>query len=95
MAEFQQKPETGTLFPNDYKKADNQPDWRGTFLDDNGKEWALAGWNKTGKSGKTFISLKRSEPYKKDAQEQKPKSEPVRDCPQPEPEDENPDDLPF
>lgn len=93
MADFQQKPGTGTLFPNDYKKSDNHPDWKGTYMDEDGKEWAIAGWDKTMKSGKTFISLKTSEPYKKN-DAPKPKSEPVKNCPQPEPEDET-DELPF
>lgn len=94
MADYQQKPNTGTLFPNDYKKTDKQPDWRGKWVDENGKEWQMAAWVKTGKSGIEFLSLSASEPYDKGTKP-KPTQEPIKDCPQPEADDDSSDDLPF
>ena len=62
---FIPKPNSGTLFKNDYKKAENHPDYKGTFYDQHGAKWDLAAWIKEGQNGK-FMSLKVSEPYKKD-----------------------------
>lgn len=52
---------SGVLFPNGYKKRDNQPDWTGTFEID-GEEWRLAAWNKTSRNGKEFLSLALTRP---------------------------------
>lgn len=97
MADFQQKPNTFTLFPNDYKKSDNHPDWRGKFIDENGKEWQMSGWVRTSNDGKERISGNIQEPWNKDQAKTKPKSDPVKDCPQPESTTEEEDDseLPF
>ena len=62
---FIPKPNSGTLFKNDYKKAENHPDYKGTFYDQHGAKWDLAAWIKEGQKGK-FMSLKVSEPYVKD-----------------------------
>lgn len=47
---------TGVLFPN-VDKEGNQPDVRGSFTDENGKEFWIAGWNKKSKKGGKYISL--------------------------------------
>jgi len=78
---YENKPQTGNLWLNKYKKADNHPFWRGsvyldkTFLEDlinKSKgglvEVAIAGWNKKTKDDETYISLQASEPYKKENQ---------------------------
>jgi uncharacterized protein (DUF736 family) len=51
---------SGVLFVKN-KKNEKQPDYEGK-LDVNGKEWALAGWKRTSKAGKPFLSIKVSEP---------------------------------
>jgi len=44
-----------TLFANDRKTKDTQPDWRGSIHIE-GKDYEIALWNKTSKNGNTFIS---------------------------------------
>jgi len=58
-------PDSATLFPNDYKDKPTKPDWKG---DGNwrGERIEIAGWNKTGKDGRQFISVKISLPYERD-----------------------------
>ncbi len=73
MGNFEQRDNTGNLFKNDYKKADNHPDYKGKVLV-NGKDMDIAAWIKEGRNGK-FMSLSFSEPYQKEErQEQKPQS---------------------
>ena len=48
---------SGSLFKNDRKQAENQPDYTGSWTDANGVEHWLSAWIKTGASGKTFMSL--------------------------------------
>lgn len=75
---FEQKPNSGAMFVNDSKKADNHPDWRGdVYLDktfiieqmDKSKgplvKIALSAWSKQAKSGKDYLSLSASEPWVK------------------------------
>jgi uncharacterized protein (DUF736 family) len=52
-----------TLFANDRKSKDTQPDWRGT-IHIQGKDYEIALWNRTSKSGKTFISGKMGDEAK-------------------------------
>ena len=56
--------DTGVLFQNDKKGNDKAPDYKGKiYFGDEEKQ--LAGWKRESKSGKVFLSLKVSEPYKK------------------------------
>lgn len=57
---FEQRPNTGTLFRNDRKTKDNQPDYKGK-INVNGEVFELAAWLKEGKKGK-FFSLSISAP---------------------------------
>jgi uncharacterized protein (DUF736 family) len=57
------KPNTGAIFKNDNKKAENHPDYRGK-VNVNGKEMEIALWVKQGKSG-SYFSASFSEPYVK------------------------------
>jgi hypothetical protein len=57
---YEAKPNTGSLFKNDRKEVDRQPDYTGTWKDSDGKEWQLAAWIKEGKKGK-YMSLSASE----------------------------------
>lgn len=59
----------GVLFTNDQKGNIKAPVYKGK-INVEGKEYELAGWVKEGKSGK-FLSLTVSEPYNKEANNQK------------------------
>ncbi len=53
---------TGAIFKNDNKKADNHPDYKGK-VNVNGKEMDVALWLKTSAKGIKFMSASFSEPY--------------------------------
>jgi hypothetical protein len=53
---YQPKDGYGSLFNNDYKNSDTQPDMRGTFLLD-GVEYQISAWKKQGQRGE-FMGLK-------------------------------------
>lgn len=76
--QFEQRPNTGTLFNNNKKTAPTQPDSRGSIFVDKVLlenlinkskgalvEIALSGWNKTSAKGMDYVSLAASEPYVK------------------------------
>lgn len=63
MGDFVPKAGSGALFKNRDKARDSHPDYRGNFVDPDGRAWDLAAWLKEGKGG-TFMSLKVSEPYR-------------------------------
>ena len=87
---YEQREGQGSLFANDKKQAgSSQPDMTGNILL-NGKKMRLAAWEKTGNSGRTFLSVQVSEfkeqPFDSAAQTVQnafPGSEPVPepDCP--------------
>ena len=56
------KMNTGAIFKNDNKKADNHPDYKGK-VNVNGKEMEVALWLKTSAKGLKFFSASFSEPY--------------------------------
>ena len=60
MSNFTHKPNTGSLFKNERKEKENQPDYKGE-IDINGTVLDLAAWVKESKSGKKFFSIKASE----------------------------------
>ncbi len=53
---YEQKNDTGSLFPNAEKKSTNSPDFSGSALI-NGVECWVAGWKKVSNGGKPFMSL--------------------------------------
>lgn len=55
---------TGAIFKNDNKKADNHPDYKGK-VNVNGKEMEVALWMKTSAKGVKFFSVSFSEPFVK------------------------------
>jgi hypothetical protein len=80
MAGYVPKPNSGTLWPNEYKKSENHPDVRGDlFLDLNllKTEWAkadnnmlkitISGWSKE-IAGKQVLSISAAAPYVKPAE---------------------------
>jgi len=55
----------GTLFRNEYKEKEKQPDYKGK-LNVEGTDWELAGWKKSSaKTGKSFISISIQPPREK------------------------------
>jgi uncharacterized protein (DUF736 family) len=59
---MEQKVNTGTIFKNDKKTADNQPDYRGK-INVEGKELEISLWVKTAQSGVKYMSAAIKEPY--------------------------------
>ena len=62
---YEHKNGNGSLFKNQYKKSDAQPDYQGTIKLPDGTDQQIAAWVKDGTKGKYF-SLKLSAPYVKD-----------------------------
>jgi uncharacterized protein (DUF736 family) len=67
---MENKTNTGAIFKNDNKKAENHPDYRGK-VNVNGKEMEIALWVKQGKNG-SYFSASFSEPYVKPEQSNEP-----------------------
>ena len=55
---------TGAIFKNDNKKAENHPDYKGK-VNVNGKDMEVALWLKTSAKGVKFFSVSFSEPFVK------------------------------
>ena len=81
---YEPKPNSGTLWPNDYKKTDAHPDLKGdVFMDrdllnslmikqpDGLVKISIAGWKKNF-NGKEVVSISASAPYVKPADEELP-----------------------
>ena len=75
---FEHKPGSFSLFKNDRKEKDNQPDYTGNGKDLDGKDVRVAAWLKDGANGK-FMSCKFSEPQQRKAPSQEPPAEPYDD----------------
>ena len=56
------KQNTGVIFKNNYKKTEQQPDYKGKAMVD-GQMKDLAMWLNESKSGVKYFSVKFSEPY--------------------------------
>jgi hypothetical protein len=80
MAEYKPKANNGTLWPNEYKKAENHPDLRGDIYIDLQllkDEWpkavdgmlkiSISGWKKV-IAGKDCVSISSAAPYVKPAE---------------------------
>jgi uncharacterized protein (DUF736 family) len=59
---MEQKNNTGAIFKNDKKTADNQPDYRGK-INVEGKELEISLWVRTAQSGVKYMSAAIKEPY--------------------------------
>jgi uncharacterized protein (DUF736 family) len=59
---MEQKINSGAIFKNDKKTADNQPDYRGK-INVEGKEFEISLWVKTAQSGVKYMSAAIKEPY--------------------------------
>tara|TARA_R100001369_G_scaffold17243_4_gene32506 strand:- start:361 stop:633 length:273 start_codon:yes stop_codon:yes gene_type:complete len=90
MSDYEIKPGTFSLFKNENRTDDNnQPHYNGNGKDMNGNDFQVSSWVTTSKGGKTYLSCKMQEPYKKD--------EPLKNnsaAPEPMQSTEDPD-LPF
>jgi hypothetical protein len=49
---------SGVLFRNDKKETENQPDYTGSWEDENGREMWLSAWLRESKNGTKFFSIK-------------------------------------
>ena len=78
---MENKVNTGAIFKNTNKKADNHPDYKGK-VNVNGKEMEVALWVKQGKAG-SYFSASFSEPYVAPTEERRPVGDSIDD------------DLPF
>lgn len=58
------KVNSGAIFKNDFKTADNQPDYRGK-INVNGKEWEIALWVKEAQQAGKYFSASIKEPWVK------------------------------
>ena len=63
---YEQKNDSGSLFKNDKKEKEAQPDYKGTCVVD-GVEKQMGAWLRESKNGVKYMSIKFSEPYKKDS----------------------------
>lgn len=57
---YEQKNNSGSLFRNDKKQTEKQPDYNGTIKID-GKDYKLAAWIKEAKSGQKYFSISAQE----------------------------------
>lgn len=58
---FEQRPGSGTLFPNDQKGNDRAPAYRGDLALEDGRVIKIAAWRKEGRKGE-FLSLAIDKP---------------------------------
>tara|TARA_R100001163_G_scaffold12354_1_gene11484 strand:- start:402 stop:665 length:264 start_codon:yes stop_codon:yes gene_type:complete len=66
------KASSGSLFKNQYKEKDSQPDYKGGCCTPDGVQWELAGWVSTTQSGDKYISIKLQTPYVKEEESSEP-----------------------
>jgi len=59
---YEMKPGQGSAFPNDKKKEEKHPDFKGKIKTPDGKDWEISMWNKSGSKG-NFYSISIQEPY--------------------------------
>ena len=64
---MEQKNNTGAIFKNDKKTAENQPDYKGKITVDN-KQWEISLWVRIAQSGVKYMSASIQEPYVKPAE---------------------------
>ncbi len=61
---MEQKNNTGAIFKNDKKTAENQPDYRGNMTVD-GQQWEISLWVRESAAGLKYFSAAIKEPYVK------------------------------
>jgi hypothetical protein len=73
---YEHKANSGSLFGNDKKEKETQPDWKGSALI-GGVEYWLSGWGKEGRLGLKFERKDEKKPESKPVD--KSYQEPIRD----------------
>jgi hypothetical protein len=71
---FEQRDNSGSLFRNERKETEKQPDYTGSGMY-GGEEIRISAWLKTSQSGKKFLSLS-IQPKQADHQNERPKRQP-------------------
>jgi uncharacterized protein (DUF736 family) len=61
---MEQKNNTGAIFKNDKKTAENQPEYRGKMMVD-GQQWEISLWVRESAAGVKYFSAAIKEPYVK------------------------------
>jgi uncharacterized protein (DUF736 family) len=93
---YEQRNNSGSLFKNDRKNNERQPDYNGNAII-NGKTMRISAWIKKSQNGTTFMSLAFEEAngaYQQNASQQSVPA-PQRPAPAPVNLDTDPSDLPF
>lgn len=72
MSSYEERDNSGTAFPNDYKTTEKHPDYRGNIIV-NGQKLEVAIWKKKGKKGE-FFSLSFQERRERKPDLKKPES---------------------
>ena len=65
---------SGALFKNDKGDNPNRPDYKGSFTDENGKDFWVSAWVKKSKDGSQFLSMSM-QPKEVKPKEHTPKQE--------------------
>lgn len=86
MSDFKQKENTASLFKNEKKTEEKQPDYKGK-ANIGGVEYFISGWINETKNGSNYLSLKFGEVEQglKPENKEEPQQKPVREA----------NDLPF
>jgi len=66
MANYEHKAGNGSIFKNQYKEKETQPDYKGSIKLQDGADKELAAWVKQDKNGDSFLSITISDPYVKE-----------------------------
>jgi uncharacterized protein (DUF736 family) len=88
---MEQKQNSGAIFKNDKKTAENQPDYRGKINVD-GREWEISLWVKEGQKAGKYFSAAIKEPWVKPDEVYQAPAKPVQTNLMNETDD---DGLPF
>ena len=88
---MEQKNNSGAIFKNENKTAENQPDYRGKMTVD-GTQWEISLWVRESAAGNKYFSAAIKEPYVKPTE---PAQAPVSTSKKIQDATEADDDLPF
>jgi len=93
---YEQRNNSGSLFKNDRKQNERQPDYNGNAVI-NGKPMRISAWIKKSQNGTTFMSLAFDEPMQQQSAPAPQAPRPVAPAPAPasDPFAPVPEDLPF
>ena len=73
MSDYEHKPNRGTIWKNDFKETDNQPDYKGDCLIENPdgttQNLDMSAWINETSNGKKYLSFQFQEPYVKEGKE--------------------------